>query len=1000
MPVLRRFVAVTSLTGLAALPGVAPSAQAAATELFFSEYIEGSSNNKALEIFNGTGAAVDLAAGTYNVQMHFNGNPVAGLTINLTGSVANGDVFVLAQSMAAAAILAQADQTNGSGFFNGDDAVVLRKGTAVLDVIGQIGFDPGAEWGTGLASTADNTLVRKSTICAGDTDGGNVFDPSAEWDGFATDTFTGLGSHPDPCGGGDAAPSVASTTPSNGTIGVAVDANVSVTFSEPVTAPALAFDLSCATSGTHAVVSSGGPTTFTLDPSADFALGEVCTLTVVATQVADLDTVDPPDTMAADFVATFSTEAAPIPIHDIQQATHRSSLAGTAVTTTGIVTAKLGNGFYVQDPVPDSNDATSEAIFVFTSSAPTVNVGDAVKVGGSVSEFRPGGAASTNLTTTELVGPSVVVQSSGNTLPAPTVIGAGGRVPPTQVIEDDATGDVETSGVFDPATDGIDFYESVEAMRVQVNNPVAVGPTNDFGEIPVVVDGGANASLRTPRGGVLVRPTDFNPERVLLDDTVLGNGTSPLANVGDGFTTPAVGVLDYSFGNFKLNLTQPLTRVDNSLAREVTSAPGSGQLAVATFNVENLSPNDQQSKFDALADQIVNNLRSPDVVALEEIQDNTGATNNGIVDADMTLDQLVASITAAGGPAYEWRQINPENNEDGGQPGGNIRVGFLFRTDRGLAFVDRPGGSSTTPTAVQSGASGPELSVSPGRIDPANAAWNASRKPLVGEFTYAGETVFVIVNHFNSKGGDNPLFGRFQPPTRVTEAQRHQQAQVVNDFVDSILAVDGAANVVVLGDINDFDFSETVSILKGGVLHNLMDTLPANERYSYVFEGNSQVLDQILVSSGLDIANPAFDPVHINAEFFDQQSDHDPSVTLIDFADVWTFSGFFPPVANGVLNSANPGQAIPVRFRLGGNRGLGVLASGSPTSHQINCASRAAVGPPEPTVTAGGSSLQYDAPSTTYTYAWKTQKGWGGTCRRFTLRLDDGTVRTADFRFM
>jgi predicted extracellular nuclease len=177
---------------VAALPS---PARAQTTELFFSEYVEGSSNNKALEIFNGTGAVVNLAAGGYNVQMHFNGNPVATLTINLTGTVAAGDVYVVAQSSATAAILAEADQTNGSGWFNGDDAVVLRRGTTVLDVIGQIGLDPGTEWGTGLASTADNTLRRKLAVVAGDADGGNAFIPSAEWDGFAVDTFGGLGCH-------------------------------------------------------------------------------------------------------------------------------------------------------------------------------------------------------------------------------------------------------------------------------------------------------------------------------------------------------------------------------------------------------------------------------------------------------------------------------------------------------------------------------------------------------------------------------------------------------------------------------------------------------------------------------------------------------------------------------------------------------------------------------------------------------------------------------------
>ncbi len=85
------------------------------SDLFFSEYIEGTSFNKALEIYNGTGTAIDLAAGGYNVQMYFNGNSTAGLTINLIGTVVNGDVFVLAQTQADPEILAQVDQTNNAG---------------------------------------------------------------------------------------------------------------------------------------------------------------------------------------------------------------------------------------------------------------------------------------------------------------------------------------------------------------------------------------------------------------------------------------------------------------------------------------------------------------------------------------------------------------------------------------------------------------------------------------------------------------------------------------------------------------------------------------------------------------------------------------------------------------------------------------------------------------------------------------------------------------------
>jgi predicted extracellular nuclease len=696
---------------------------------------------------------------------------------------------------------------------------------------------------------------------------------------------------------GDAAPFIAATTPADNATGVALDSNVAITFSEPVNATGDWFAISCTSSLNHPAAVTGGPTTFVLNPNADFAPTETCSVVVVGAQVTDQDTADPPDRVVGNPSWSFTTAAPPPPtveIHEIQGATHSSPLVDTSRTTTGIVTAKRSNGFYMQDPTPDANDDTSDGIFVFTSSAPTVNVGDSVRVSGLVAEFRPGGTASANLTTTELTGPTVTVlppAPGGNTIPAPTVLGIGGRTLPTSIIDDDSF------GAFDPANDGIDFFETVEGMRVQVNNPVVVGPRNSNGEVWTLADDGAAASVRTNRGGIVIRDLgpepagdyasgDFNPERIQLDDAA---GTpTPNVHVGDHFGGPAIGVVDFDFGNYEVHLTSPLTRVDSGLTRETTDAPGANELSIATFNVENLGGNEGQAKYDALAAQIVNNMRAPDVVSLEEIQDNDGAvdppgppgpTDSPVVDADITLDRLVAAISAAGGPTYAWRQINPVDDQDGGQPGGNIRVGFIFRADRGLAFVDRPGGGSTTPTTVVAGPGGPQLSASPGRVDPENTAWSASRKPLAGEFTFRGERFFLITNHFNSKGGDNPLFGRFQPPVRTTETQRHQQAQIVNSFVDSILAVDANSNVVVLGDINDFEFSETMGHLTaGGVLHPLMSTLPQAERYSYVFEGNSQSLDHIVVSNSLFARPFAYDPVHVNAEFFDQLSDHDPQV--------------------------------------------------------------------------------------------------------------------------
>jgi predicted extracellular nuclease len=874
----RLVLAVTVLS--CALAG-AQSAAAAPSELFFSEYIEGSSNNKALEIFNGTGAPVNLGTGGYNVQMFFNGSATAGLTINLTGTVASGDVFVLAQSSANETILAQADQTNGGGWFNGDDAVVLRKGTTVVDVIGQIGFDPGSEWGTGLASTADNTLRRKAAVEAGNADGSDTFDPAAEWEGFATDTSDGLGGH---IVVGDA-PFVASTSPSSGATNVPTTSDVDITFSEPVTVTAATFSISCPASGTHAFALSGGPAAYTLAPTVDFLGGETCTVRVDDAGVSDVDTNDPPDTMAADHVFSFTTVPLAARVYEVQGASHVSPLAGRLVSAPGVVTSVRPNSFTIQDATGDGNVATSDAILVFgTGLGSSVSVGQAVTVSGRVTEFRPGGAESTNLTTTEITSPTVTPGGPGAAI-VPTVIGAGGRVPPTAVIDDDATGDVETSGSFDAATDGIDFWESLEATLLRVPNPVVVGPTNSRGEMWVLANDGAGAGIRTARHGIVIGLADFNPERIQLDDDIVLEST-PDANVGDHFTSDPVGVLDYNFGSYELLLTSPVTRSDGGLVREATRAQRADELAVASFNVENLSPADPPAKFARLAGLIVDNLRSPDVVAVQEIQDNDGPADTGVTDATQTFQQLIAAIQSGGGPAYQFRQINPVDNEDGGQPGGNIRVGLLFRTDRGLAFVDRPGGTSTTPTAVTGKNNKAQLTFSPGRIDPQNEAWTDSRKPLAAELRFRGQTLFVIVNHFNSKSGDSPLYGRFQPTVRLSEVQRHRQAQVVNDFVDQILGAFKNARIVVLGDLNDFEFSETLQILEGGgALRNLMDRLPKPERYSYVFEGNSQVLDQMLVSEKLDKRNTSYDVVHVNAEFSDQASDHDPSVARFVFDD-------------------------------------------------------------------------------------------------------------------
>nr|WP_240627614.1 lamin tail domain-containing protein [Streptomyces scopuliridis] len=568
-------------------------------------------------------------------------------------------------------------------------------------------------------------------------------------------------------------------------------------------------------------------------------------------------------------------------IHDIQGATRISPQAGKTVTNVpGVVTAVRGTGssrgFWIQDTAPDDNPATSEGVFVFTgSSTPQVKAGDSVLVTAKVTEYYPGGQSSGSQSVTELTGATTVVLSSGNPLPAAELIDAT-TLPETYA--PDAKGLSIESLPLKPGSYALDWFESREGMLVQIGDSRVVGASNAYGETWVTTKPKQNP---TPRGGT-VYPSyaEVNSGRLLIGSLT---GDKPAANVGDTLAGTTTGPLDYAnYGGYGLQATTLGTVKSGGLKPEVATKGKTDELSVATYNVENLDPTDPQAKFDRLAEGIVKNLATPDIVSLEEIQDNNGAKDDGTVAADKTLAQFVAAIQAAGGPAYDWRSVDPADKADGGEPGGNIRNVFLFNPKR-VGFVDRPGGDATTATkVVTTGKNGKDitLSVSPGRINPTSTAWKSSRKPLVGEFTFRGEQVFVVGNHFNSKGGDQPTHGAFQPPTLGSETQRLTQAKEVHDFVADLLAKDKQAKVVVLGDLNDYQFSKPVTTLtQGKILTDLMDALPKNERYSYVYDGNSQTLDHILVSPA--IKKPAYDVVHINAEFADQASDHDPQVVRI-----------------------------------------------------------------------------------------------------------------------
>ncbi|MFG3493469.1 endonuclease/exonuclease/phosphatase family protein [Streptomyces sp. NPDC047928] len=566
-------------------------------------------------------------------------------------------------------------------------------------------------------------------------------------------------------------------------------------------------------------------------------------------------------------------------IHDIQGTTRISPLVGQRVTDVfGIVTgvrAYGSKGFWIQDPETDANPATSEGVFVFTSSNPTVAVGDAVKVSGTVGEYIPGGTSSGNQSLTQIAKPTVTVVSSGNPVPAPVVITAE-TVPDVYAPEGDPAAAGSVNGLtLRPDAYALDYYESLEGTNVRIGTSRIVG-ASAHSELWVTVKPDENANRRG--GTVYGSYTAQNTGRVKVQSlTPIAQKPFPTANVGDVLAGETEGPFDFNqYGGYTIAARTLGTVEDRGLAREKTRRQHRSELAIATYNVENLDPADPQEKFDALAKAVVENLASPDILALEEIQDNNGPKNDGTVAADETLKKFTDAITAAGGPAYDWRSIDPANNKDGGEPGGNIRQVFLFNPER-VSFTDRGAADASTATGVVKKWGKAALTHSPGRIEPANAAWDNSRKPLAGEFTFLGRPVIVIANHFGSKGGDESLVAHRQPPNRSSEVKRLQQAELVNAFVKDILAVQKKADVVVLGDINDFEFSATTQALTdGGALYPAVLSLPRSERYSYVYQGNSQVLDQILTSPA--IRHFDYDSVHINAEFADQNSDHDPQV--------------------------------------------------------------------------------------------------------------------------
>ena len=568
----------------------------------------------------------------------------------------------------------------------------------------------------------------------------------------------------------------------------------------------------------------------------------------------------------------------------------------------GIVTQKSYLGFYIQSLEADNFLSTSEGIFVYSYGA-SVTPGDIVTLEGSIYEYVVSyNTSTTSLSTTQLKVDKTTIQidSSGNTIPGG--VSLSDRIPPNSVLSSGGNLNSYTH-VFDCENEGLDFWESLEGMLVTVEKPIVISPYA-YGDFYVIADNGSNsAGLFNNRGGIMISETKPHPEKIAINvayDKGVSKGSTWGVNVGDSFTGSITAPL-----SFDAYLKAPIldaqyadksdfwaSKVEGNLTRETTSIEnGNNKLTIASFNIENFnSVESAGDKVADLAETIVTGLGSPDIIAIAEMQDDNGDEdctngNDGTVTSEANAQLLVGAIESAdASTSYSYTDIAPVNNQDGGAPGGNIRVGFLYNNERVRLVNNANGaGDSTTSVAITNNNGAIALNHNPVRI--IDDAFDNSRKPLLAEFSFkdstgssVGESFYVINVHFSSKRGDDPAWGYNQPPDLSSEDNRTPQCQAVNNIVDQLLAVNSDAKIIVLGDFNDFVWSTPVKTLMGNVLESLVESkLNQNEHYSYIYMGNSQELDHITATSNL-IENAEVDIVHRYCEFWDQQTDHDPTV--------------------------------------------------------------------------------------------------------------------------
>ena len=529
------------------------------------------------------------------------------------------------------------------------------------------------------------------------------------------------------------------------------------------------------------------------------------------------------------------------PIHDIQGSGTASPFDGQVVTTTGIVTLlRTGtnnggpaSGFFLQAPDAgaDADPNTSEGILVFTSSVPTVAVGDAVSVTGTVDEFFE----MTEITSVT----NVSVTSTGNPLPAAVVI---------------------TPTILDPAAPPTQpQLEKFEGMRMSALSLASVASNDNFFDVDTVL-GGVPRPLREP-GIEISQPVppdptsgvpdcciprwDENPERLSLDTNARAG--APLNPYTSNVTFSSVtGPLDFSFARYRLIPDSALSASANMSAIPVPS-PNANEFTVGGFNIENFNNNATQRQKAALAIRDV--MRLPHIIGHAEIFELSG------------LQALAAEINAISpGHTYVAHLIEA----DGTSGDADQDVGFLVDTSRvqinSVTQIELAGCDGTAANCNT-------------YIDP-NTGMPAllnDRPPLVLDANIdpsgANLHVIVVMNHTRSFIDIELVTGE-GPRVR---AKRKAQGEFLADLLQDLQTNNPTTSVISVGDYNAYQFNDgytdPIATIKGNPtaddqvvvdqspdlvnpnFSNLIDELLPGEQYSFIFEGTPQALDHVIVNT-------------------------------------------------------------------------------------------------------------------------------------------------------